>query len=143
VLAGSRVNSQLYLPSPRPPKALNQSVQSRPAATRNSKISSDCLLHRRSLHIQPKDMPAPSALKSHSSSPFLGCFRCLGKGHWARSCRSDIRCRFCYLYGHIEKSCFREKKKKIKPLLLEAQARHRSTNSLRSLESRFTSPPRA
>jgi hypothetical protein len=32
----------------------------------------------------------------------IACFRCLGLGHWAKSCRSKIRCRYCFIYGHIE-----------------------------------------
>jgi hypothetical protein len=37
---------------------------------------------------------------------FWRCARCLSMKHDKGSCTNQIRCRGCYRYGHVEKSCF-------------------------------------
>jgi hypothetical protein len=43
---------------------------------------------------------------SISKKSAQGCFHCLELGHWVRNCPNKIRCRFCYLYGHIKRACY-------------------------------------
>jgi hypothetical protein len=35
------------------------------------------------------------------------CFRCLGLGHLIRDCKNPVRCKFCFNYGHLQRSCFK------------------------------------
>lgn len=37
------------------------------------------------------------------------CFRCLSPNHLIRECPSDIRCIFCFTYGHRARNCFRRR----------------------------------
>lgn len=39
------------------------------------------------------------------SSPPLYCSRCLATGHTRIACKSQIRCKSCYNYGHVMKTC--------------------------------------
>jgi hypothetical protein len=41
------------------------------------------------------------------AAPF--CPRCLSEGHHAFSCASDVRCLWCFGYGHKKSSCFRRR----------------------------------
>jgi hypothetical protein len=45
------------------------------------------------------------SLNALSFKTFRGCFCFLGYDHWARECQSQIRCRYCFTYGHIERRC--------------------------------------
>ncbi|KAM0827059.1 hypothetical protein ACQ4PT_068439 [Festuca glaucescens] len=41
------------------------------------------------------------------------CGRCLSLSHFQVDCVNDIRCRFCFHYGHVRKDCLAAKNKKI------------------------------
>lgn len=34
------------------------------------------------------------------------CGKCLSFGHTKETCTNEVRCRFCFHYGHIERKCF-------------------------------------
>jgi hypothetical protein len=61
-----------------------------------------------------KDFQAAKAAPKASSSdrdiisPMTPCKRCLRVGHLWKDSSTDVRCRWCYAYGHIQKFCFKK-----------------------------------
>jgi hypothetical protein len=63
---------------------------------------------------------------------FWDCGRCLSMGHVISDCTREIRCRNCYRYGHIARSClnrFSKSAKKWVPKKLKAPTRNESGES--------------
>lgn len=53
-----------------------------------------------------------SGLNSALSGGF-NCSRCLGAGHRYADCPNSVRCRACFNYGHLARSCLAHSKKKV------------------------------
>ncbi|GJM96549.1 hypothetical protein PR202_ga13394 [Eleusine coracana subsp. coracana] len=60
---------------------------------------------QRSLHAPGRTKPAGRE-ENHAPS-VRACFRCLSEGHLVRDCRNQLRCRWCFFYGHKARACYR------------------------------------
>uniref|UniRef100_A0ACD5XZP2 Uncharacterized protein n=1 Tax=Avena sativa TaxID=4498 RepID=A0ACD5XZP2_AVESA len=79
--------------------------------------------------IQPTGSPSP--ILPHRSAHVI-CSRCLAMGHPSPDCPSQVRCKFCYEYGHIRKYCYIRLRKSQVFRIKQKQPEH-TTSSERGL----------
>jgi hypothetical protein len=82
-------------------------------------------------HNPPSNRPASPQPLNHPPPcpplPLLGCSRCLDPFNLRPSCKSQVRCKACYHYGHIRHNCLRNKRK-IQNFRIKAKPTGRETN---------------
>lgn len=76
-------------------------------------------------HIQRKHFRSNGEHDSKDSRVTGTCFRCLSPSHWVRECSNKIRCRYCFIYGHVERYCYKKRRENLS--FWRAKAKTRDT----------------